>query len=99
SIGIYWIFGFSTELNKYETCLDQRKRAEEELRVSEMQLRETKDLIFENMTDGVYSVSKEYEVEFMNKVLIDEFGSRSAVFAMRCFIIGRSPVRGAKIQR
>jgi PAS domain S-box-containing protein len=36
--------------------------------------RDNLNLILESMDDGVYIVSKEYEVEFMNKVLIDAFG-------------------------
>jgi PAS domain S-box-containing protein len=43
----------------------------------ENQVKEERDnmnLIFESMVDGVYAVSKDYEVEFMNKVLRDEFG-------------------------
>jgi len=38
--------------------------------------RDNLNLIFENMMDGVYIVSKDYKVEFMNKVLIDEFGDQ-----------------------
>ena len=36
--------------------------------------RDNLNLILESMTDGVYIVSKDYDVEFMNKVLIDAFG-------------------------
>jgi PAS domain S-box-containing protein len=36
--------------------------------------RDNLNLILESMDDGVYIVSKDYEVEFMNKVLIDAFG-------------------------
>jgi PAS domain S-box-containing protein len=36
--------------------------------------RDNLNLILESMTDGVYIVSKDYNVEFMNKVLIDAFG-------------------------
>lgn len=32
--------------------------------------------IFENMIDGVHVVSEDYEVEFMNKILLDEFGDQ-----------------------
>ncbi|MBE0517503.1 MAG: PAS domain S-box protein, partial [Methanophagales archaeon] len=51
---------------------DITKEVELEEKIKEE--RDNLNLIFENMTDGVYSVSNEYEVEFMNKVLIDEFG-------------------------
>jgi PAS domain S-box-containing protein len=36
--------------------------------------RDNLNLILESMDDGVYIVSKDYDVEFMNKVLIDAFG-------------------------
>jgi len=36
--------------------------------------RDNLNLILESMDDGVYIVSKDYEVEFMNKVLIDALG-------------------------
>ena len=36
--------------------------------------RDNLNLIFESMADGVYLVSEEYKVEFMNKILCDEFG-------------------------
>jgi PAS domain S-box-containing protein len=35
--------------------------------------RDNLNLIFDTMVDGVYIVSKDYKVEFMNKVLIDDF--------------------------
>lgn len=38
--------------------------------------RDNLDLIFENMVDGIYIVSRDYKVEFMNKILIDQFGDR-----------------------
>lgn len=51
---------------------DITKEVELERRVKEE--RDDMNLIFESMVDGVYAVSKDYEVEFMNKVLRDEFG-------------------------
>jgi PAS domain S-box-containing protein len=51
---------------------DITKEVELERRVKDE--RDNLNLIFESMADGVYMVSKEYEVEFMNKVLRDEFG-------------------------
>ncbi len=36
--------------------------------------RDNLNLIFESMVDGVYAVFEDYRVEFMNKVLRDEFG-------------------------
>ena len=38
--------------------------------------RDNMNQIFENMIDGVYVVSEDYEVEFMNKILLDEFGDQ-----------------------
>jgi len=51
---------------------DITKEVELEERIKEE--RDNLNLIFESMADGVYMVSKDYKVEFMNKVLIDEFG-------------------------
>ena len=51
---------------------DVTKEVELEKRVKEE--RDNLNLIFESMVEGVYVVSKDYEVEFMNKVLRDEFG-------------------------
>ncbi len=47
-----------------EVELEERIKAE----------RDNLNLIFEGMADGVYTVSRDYELEFMNKVLRDEFG-------------------------
>ena len=38
--------------------------------------RENLKSIFASMADGVYIVSKDYKIEFMNEVMIDEFGDR-----------------------
>ncbi|MBU4340011.1 MAG: PAS domain S-box protein [Euryarchaeota archaeon] len=38
--------------------------------------RENLKAIFASMADGVYIVSKDYKIEFMNEVMIDEFGER-----------------------
>lgn len=51
---------------------DVTKEVELEKRVRDE--RDNLNLIFESMADGVYSVSKDYKVEFMNKVLREEFG-------------------------
>jgi PAS domain S-box-containing protein len=48
-----------------EVALEKRVREE----------RDNLNLIFESMADGVYSVSTDYKVEFMNKVLREEFGN------------------------
>ncbi len=57
------------------------KRAEDALRASEKQLRE----IFESMTDGVYLVSEDYKVAFMNRVLREEFGDQVGRICHRVF--------------
>ncbi len=52
-----------------------RDVTKEELREEEIkEERDNLNLILESMDDGVYIVSKDYDVEFMNKVLIDAFG-------------------------
>jgi PAS domain S-box-containing protein len=53
---------------------DITKEVELERKIKEE--RDNLNLIFENMVDGVYIVSRDYKVEFMNKVLIDEFGDQ-----------------------
>jgi len=51
---------------------DVTKEVELEEKIKEE--RDNLNLILESMEDGVYIVSKDYKVEFMNKVLIDDFG-------------------------
>ena len=53
---------------------DITKEVELEEKIKER--RNNLNLILESMPDGVYIVSKNYEVEFMNRVLIDEFGDQ-----------------------
>ena len=62
---------------------DITKEVELEERIKEE--RDKLDLIFESMADGVYIVSKDYEVEFMNKVLIDAFGDRIGAICYKVF--------------
>jgi len=57
--------------------LEDKRRAEEELMKSEAKYKAERDnlnLILESMADGVYIISGDYKVEFMNKVLRDEYG-------------------------
>ncbi|MGB2727474.1 MAG: PAS domain S-box protein [Halobacteriota archaeon] len=61
--------------------ITERKRVEDALRTSEKQLRE----IFESMADGVYLVSEDYEVEFMNRILRDEFGDQRGRICHKVF--------------
>lgn len=51
---------------------DITKEVELEKRIKEE--RDKLNSIFETMAEGLYIVSKDYKVQFMNKVLIDEFG-------------------------
>jgi PAS domain S-box-containing protein len=53
---------------------DITKEVELERKIKEE--RDNLNLIFENMVDDVYIVSRDYKVEFMNKALIDEFGDQ-----------------------
>jgi len=50
--------------------LAQRKRAEEELRGERDKLKH----VFEAMDDGVYIVNQDYDIEYVNPVLIADFG-------------------------
>ncbi len=43
------------------------------------------NLIFESMVDAVYIVSKDYEIEFMNKVLVDEVGDQTGAICYKAF--------------
>ncbi|MCK4651879.1 MAG: PAS domain-containing protein, partial [Methanosarcinales archaeon] len=62
---------------------DVTKEVEFEERIEEE--RDNLNLIFDSMADGVYIVSKDYEIEFMNKVLIDEFGDRVGGICYKMF--------------
>jgi PAS domain S-box-containing protein len=68
---------------------DITKEVELERKIKEE--RDNLNLIFENMADGVYIVSKEYEVEFMNKVLIDEFGDQVGGICYEVFHTRKEP--------
>ena len=62
---------------------DVTKEVELEEKIKEE--RDNLNLILESMDDGVYIVSKDYEVEFMNKVLIDEFGKQVGSICYKVF--------------
>jgi len=47
--------------------------------------RDNLNLILESMVDGVYVVSEDYKVEFMNKVLRHEFGNRVGDICYKVF--------------
>ena len=58
---------------------------EEELEEKIRKERDNLNLILESMADGVYIVSKDYEVEFMNKVLIDDFEDQTGGICYKAF--------------
>ncbi|MEA1945478.1 MAG: PAS domain S-box protein [Euryarchaeota archaeon] len=62
---------------------DITKEMELEARIKEE--RDNLNLIFDSMVDAIYIVSKDYEIEFMNKVLIDEFGDRVGTICYKAF--------------
>jgi PAS domain S-box-containing protein len=47
--------------------------------------RDNMNLIFESMVDGVYVISEDYEVEFMNKVSRDAFGDQIGDICYKVF--------------
>jgi len=62
---------------------DITKEVELEEKIKEE--RDNLNLILESMDDGVYIVSKDYKVEFMNKVLIDAFGDHVGDICYKAF--------------
>ena len=62
---------------------DITKVVELEKRIKEE--RDNLNVIFESMVDAVYIVSKDYEIEFMNKVLIDEVGDQIGDICYKAF--------------
>lgn len=70
---------------------------EEELEEKIREERDNLNTIFETMTDGVYLVSKDYEIEFMNKVLQDEFGDRVGDICYKSFQEREQPCPLCKI--
>jgi len=62
---------------------DITKVVELEKRIKEE--RDNLNLIFESMVDGIYIVSKDYEIEFMNKVLIDVVGDQTGDICYKVF--------------
>ena len=47
--------------------------------------RDNLNLIFESMADGTYIISNDYELKFMNKVLIDELGDHTGGICYKAF--------------
>ncbi len=58
-----------------EVELEKRLKAE----------RDNLNLIFESMPDGVYIISEDYKVEFMNRVLREEFGDQIGGICYKVF--------------
>lgn len=59
--------------------------------------RDNMKLIFESMADGVYLVSEDYKVEFMNKILRDEFRDRVGGICYNVFHNREEPCPRCKI--
>lgn len=69
------------------------------LKHTEKRIKEERDnlnLIFESMVDGVYLVSDDYKVEFMNRVLIDELGDHVGDICYKAFHDREEPCPGCK---
>ncbi len=60
--------------------------------------RDNLNLIFESMVDGVYVISEDYKVEFMNKVLRREFGDRVGDICYKVFHNREEPCPLCKLQ-
>jgi len=58
-----------------EVELEERIKAE----------RDNLNLIFESMVDGVYIISKDFKIEFMNRVLRDEYGDHVGEICYKVF--------------
>ncbi len=68
--------------------LEDKRRAEEELMKSEAKYKAERDnlnLILESMADGVYIISGDYKVEFMNRVLRAEYGDHVGEICYKVF--------------
>ncbi len=59
--------------------------------------RDNMNQIFESMVDGVYMVSKDYKIEFMNKALIKEFGDGTGRICYDVFYNRDEPCPNCKI--
>ena len=49
------------------------------------------ELIFSAMVDGMYVVTKDYKIDFMNKVLIDTFGDQTGKICYQAFYGSKKP--------
>ena len=66
---------------EYVKDITQQKRAEEALRIEKDNLRN----IFESMEDGVYILNQEYDIQYVNPVLIKDFGPYEGIKCYRYF--------------
>ncbi len=76
---------------------DITKEVELEEKIKEE--RDNLNLILNSMPDGVYIVSKDYKVEFMNKILIDEFGNQVGNICYKAFHNREEPCPLCKNER
>jgi len=71
-----------------EVELEERIKAE----------RDNLNLIFESMADGVYIISKDFKIEFMNRVLRDEYGDHVGEICYKVFHEREEPCPRCKHQ-
>jgi len=71
-----------------EVELEERIKAE----------RDNLNLIFESMVDGVYIISKDFKIEFMNRVLRDEYGDHVGEICYKVFHEREEPCPRCKHQ-
>ena len=86
--GVYAIARDITALKRAEKELVETKdhlTKEVELEDRIKEERDNLNLIFESMIDEIYIVSKDYEIEFMNKVLIDKVGDQTGDICYKVF--------------
>ncbi|MEA1895592.1 MAG: ATP-binding protein [Euryarchaeota archaeon] len=68
---------------------DTVKKERQSVRIREE--RDDQNLIFESMVDGVYMVSKDHKLEFMNRVLREKFGDRTGGICYEAFHRRQAP--------
>jgi signal transduction histidine kinase/CheY-like chemotaxis protein len=78
----------ATKLNEeLKSEITERKQAEEEIKQSEEKLRS----ILNSMTDYCYIASKDYEIKFMNKAMIERLGDQTGNICYKAFFDRVSP--------
>ena len=89
-VAVAYVIGFVSE---------ERAKGEEKLKETKEEIKNERDklnLILESMDDGVCIISKDYEVEFMNRVLIDAFGYHVGDICYKAFHNRDEPCPGCK---